>query len=79
MFCIYGLLKGKKITMEPIKKTQIKVQVESQIISLLFYETPTNIPTEYFNYNIVFSMENIVEFLEQIKMNDYAIKLKKSK
>ena len=36
-------------------------------------------PTEYFNYNIIFSIENTAKLLKYTKINDYAIELKEDK
>ena len=34
---------------------------------------------EYFNYNDIFLVENMIELLENTKMNEHTIKLEKSK
>ena len=47
--------------------------------ALLFDEAPTEVPAEYSNYSNVFSAENAAELLENIGMNEHAIKLEESK
>ena len=57
------------------RQTQIKAQVEA----LLFNEAPTKVLAEYSNYSDIFSAEYAAELLENTRMNEYAIKLKKGK
>lgn len=61
------------------KKVQIESQSGTQVGVLLFDEAPTDILAKYSDYSNIFSAENVVKLLEQSRMNDYAIQLKKSK
>ena len=67
------------MTMNYSKKTQIKTQIELQIRTLLYDKAFALILVEYFNYSNIFLVENVIKFLEHIKINNHAIKLKKSK
>ena len=66
-----------------VRKTQIKTQSKAknraQFKTLLFDKTPIAIPTEYFNYSNVFSAKYAKKLLKYTKINDYTIKLEKSK
>ena len=62
-----------------IKKAQIKAQIQSQIRALLFDRALTAVLAECFSYSNVFSAENVAELLEHTGINNYIIKLKKSK
>ena len=46
---------------------------------LLFDKALTEVLAEYFNYNNIFSIENIAKLSENIKINKHAIKLKEDK
>ena len=48
-------------------------------MTLLFNKAFIIILVEYFNYNNIFIVKNIVEFLKYIEINDYTIKLNKDK
>ena len=60
-------------------KRQAQIQDGAQVGALLFDEAPTKIPVEYSDYSNVFSVENAVEFPENIGMNKHAIKLEEGK
>ena len=57
----------------------MKAQVKAQIGALLFNKAFIVILAEYFNDNNILLAKYIEEFLEYIKMNNHAIKLKKCK
>ena len=63
------------MTIDPMIKVQIKVQVKI----LLFDRTLISVPIKYSNYIKVFSTENAVELPEYIRINDYTIKLEENK
>ena len=63
----------KQEKMPMYSKTQV------QIGAFLFDKASTEILVEYFNYSNLFSAENIVELLENNKINDHAIKLEEDK
>ena len=46
---------------------------------LLFNKAFTIVIVEYFDYSNIFLIENIAKLLENIGINNYAIKLKKNK
>ena len=46
---------------------------------LLFDENFIAILADYSNYSNIFLTDNVIVFSKHIKINDYAIKLKKSK
>ena len=52
---------------------------QAQVGALLFDKAPTKVLAEYFNYSNVFSVEDIIELLENTKINKHTIKLKKDK
>ena len=56
-----------------------QAQIKAQVGALLFNETPTEVPIEYFDYNNVFSAEYTAELPENTGMNEYAIKLEEGK
>ena len=56
-----------------------QAQIEAQIGALLSNKAPAKVLIEYFDYSNVFSAEYVAELLENIKMNEYAIKLKEDK
>ena len=62
-----------------VKKSQIKAQSGAQVGALIFDKAPTEIPAEYSDYNNVFIAENAVELLENIGINEHAIKLGEGK
>ena len=45
----------------------------------MFNKTLTKVLAEYFNYKNVFSVEKAAEFPENTRINEYSIKLEKSK
>ena len=76
MFVVHmAIQKQKDILIYSNKQAQIKAQVKA----LLFNKASTKITMEYFNYNNVFSTEYAAKFLENIKINKHAIKLKEGK
>ena len=52
---------------------------QAQIRALLFDMASTEVLVEYFNYNNVFLVKNIVKLPENTGINEHAIKLEKSK
>ena len=52
---------------------------QASVGALLFDKAPTEVLAEYSNYNNVFSVENVVELLENTRINKYAIKLEEDK
>ena len=59
------------------KQTQIKVKI--QVEALLYNKVSIIILIKYSNYSNIFLIKNIIDFFEYIKINDYIIKLEKSK
>ena len=80
-----AIRKRKEIAMNPDIKDQIEaqsgvqIQDRAQVGALLFDEAPTEVPSEYSNYNNVFMAENAVELSENTGMNEHAIKLEENK
>ena len=66
-----AIQKQKKMPMHSKKQAQVRV--------LLFDKALIKVPVEYSDYNNVFLAKNIVELLEDIGINEHAIKLEKSK
>ena len=58
---------------------QAQIKVKAQVRALLFNKAFTKVLAEYFNYNNIFSAENIVELSENSGINKHVIKLKKDK
>ena len=67
------------MAIDSFKKVQTKAQTQTQVEILLFDKTSTTVLVEYFDYSNVFLIENIMKFSEHTGINDYAIKLEKSK
>ena len=65
------------------KKTQIKAQNRAQnrakVGTLIFDNTFTEVPVEYFDYSVIFSAKNAVELPENTGMNEHAITLENAK
>ena len=61
------------------KEAQIKAQNRAQVKALLFNKVSTKVLAKYFNYNNVFSIENVVKLLENTGINEHVIKLEKDK
>ena len=61
------------------RQVQIEIQDEIQVGILLIDKAPIEILAKYSNYNNVFLAENIVEFTENTRINEHAIKLKEDK
>ena len=69
------------------RKTQIKAQSGAQsraqsgtqVEVQIFNKAPIEVPAEYSDYSDVFSVENIVEFSKNIKINEHAIELEEGK
>ena len=58
---------------------QIKIEAKTQVGTLFFDKAFTKVSADYSNYSNVFSAKNVVKLLKHSKMNNYAIKLEKSK
>ena len=52
---------------------------QAQVGALLFDEAPTEVSAEYSDYSNVFSAKNAMELLENIGINEHAIKLEEGK
>ena len=61
------------------RQAQIKTQSRAKVGALLFDKALNKVLVEYFNYNNIFSVENLVKLLENIKINKYAFELEKDK
>ena len=61
------------------KEMPIHSKKQAQVGAPLFDKAPTEILTEYSDYSNVFSAENVVEFPENTRINEHAIKLEESK
>ena len=61
------------------EKMLVHSKRQAQIGALLFDKAFIEILVEYSNYSNIFSVEKIVELLENIGMNKHAIKLKEDK
>ena len=61
------------------EKIPVYSKKQVQVGALIIDEAPTAVPAEYSNYNNVFSAKYAVKLLKHTEMNDYAIKLEKSK
>ena len=61
------------------RQAQIEAQSGAQVRALLFDKASIEVLAEYFDYSNIFLAENIVELLENTRINEYAIKLEKSK
>ena len=80
MFVIYvAIQEQKKMPVHFKKQAQIKTQSGVQVRALLFDKALTKILAEYSNYSNIFLVKNIAEFLENTKINKYAIKLEEDK
>ena len=60
-------------------KKWAQIKNKAQVEALLFDKAPTEISAEYSNYSNVFSAENTAELSENIKINEYIIKLEEVK
>ena len=72
-----AIQKQKKIFMHLKKQTQIEIKI--QVKALLFNKTLIIVLIKYSDYSNIFLTENLAEFLEHIKINNYVINLKKDK
>ena len=61
------------------EKMLINSKKQVQVRALLFNKAPTKVPAEYSNYSNVFSAEYATELSENIRINEYAIKLEDGK
>ena len=61
------------------KKMSVHFKRQAHIEALLFDEAFIEVLAEYSDYSNVFWMKNITELLENIRMNEYAIKLEENK
>ena len=52
---------------------------QAQVEALLFNKAFTEVLAEYSDHNNIFLAENIAKLLENIKINEHAIKLKEDK
>ena len=57
----------------------VHLEKQVQIRALLYGKALTKIVAKYSDYNNIFLAKNIMEFLKNFGMNEYAIKLEKSK
>ena len=77
----------EEIPMHSKKQAQIKAQIKAwsgvqnrvQVKAILFDKAPIEVPAEYSNYRDVFSIKNVAKLLENIGMNEHAIKIEKGK
>lgn len=53
----------------------MRFKKQAQVRALLFDEIFTAILIKYFNYKDVFLIKNIIKLIDQIKINEYSIKL----
>ena len=60
-------------------KIKLKLKLKPKVRALLFNQITIIVLAKYSNYSNIFLIKNIIEFLKYIKINDYTIKLKKSK
>ena len=61
------------------KKMPVHSKRQAHIEALLFNKVSTEVLVEYSNYSNVFSAEYVVELLENIEINEHAIKLEEGK
>ena len=63
------------------KQEEILVHFKKQVYvrALLFDKALIKVSIEYFNYNNVFSVENIAKLLKNIRINEHTIELEESK
>ena len=66
-------------TIREQKKMPVHFKRQAQIGALLFYKVLTKVLAEYSDYSNFFLVENVAELPKNIRMNKYAIILKKSK
>ena len=79
-FMIYMVIwEQEEMLMYSKKQAQIKAQNGAQVETLLFDKSPTEILMEYFYYSNVFLAKNAVKLLENIRINEYIIKLEEGK
>ena len=60
-------------------KKQVQIEAKAQVGVLIFDKAPIIILAKYFYYSIIFLVEYIAKFLENTKINEYTMKLEKSK
>ena len=75
-FVMYVAIQEQKKLLVHFKR---QVQIEAQVGILLFNEVFTKILVKYSDYSNVFLVKNVVELPENIRINEYVIKLKESK
>ena len=61
------------------EKMLVYFEKQAQIRALQFDKTSTEVPVEYSDYSNIFLVENIAKLPEKIRINKYAIELKKDK
>ena len=67
------------VAIQKREKMPVHSKKQAQIGVLLFDKALIEVLAEYSDYNNVFSAENAVEFPENTKINEYAIKFKENK
>ena len=72
MFVVYMAIRKQE-------KKPVHFKKQAQVGALLFDKTFTKVLAEYSNYNNIFSVENVVELLENTRINEHIIKLKENK
>ena len=72
MFIVYVAIREQE-------KMSVHSKKQAQVGALLFDKAFTKVLAEYSNHSNIFSAENITKLLENTKINEQAIKLKKSK
>ena len=58
---------------------QAQIQDKAQVRSLIFHEVFIAVSPKYFNYSNIFLAENVAKLPENTRINNYTIKLDKSK
>ena len=76
MFVMYVAIQEQKKMLVHSKR---QAQIEAQVGDLLLNEALIEVLAEYSNYSNVFSMEYVVEFSENIRINKHVIELKEGK
>ena len=61
------------------EKMLVHSKKQAQVGALLFNKVLTKVLAKYFDYSNIFLIENVAKLLENIRINEYAIKLEKDK
>ena len=61
------------------KEIPVHSKKQAQVKALIFDKAPIEDLAEYSDYNNIFLADNVVEFLKNTEMNEYAIKLEEDK